>query len=95
VLQPGGAIFLTTPNLASAVRLATGRRWYGYSDPTHLHLFTPAALRWLVSQSGFEVATLTTPYLPLRRASWLPRALVTVAEATVTGGQIVMVARRL
>jgi len=50
VLAPGGRFVGSVPNafrLKSRVRFATGR--HPETDPTHLQLFTPAALRALLS----------------------------------------------
>ncbi|MBI2595324.1 class I SAM-dependent methyltransferase [Candidatus Daviesbacteria bacterium] len=44
ILKPNGIIFIVTPNLLSPVRLYRGKRWFGYSDPTHINFYTPFSL---------------------------------------------------
>jgi hypothetical protein len=52
-LRPGGALWLTTPNGASANSLVLGTTWSVYSAPEHLQLFTAPALRQLLRRTGF------------------------------------------
>ena len=57
VLRPGGALVGSVPNafrLQSRLRFLRGRP--PEDDPTHLHLFSPTAVRELLS--GFEDVTL-------------------------------------
>lgn len=44
VLKSGGILFLVTPNFATPIRIAQGKTWFGYSDPTHVNFFTPRQL---------------------------------------------------
>lgn len=53
VLKPNGFIFIVTPNLASPWRFIHGKKWFGYSDPTHITFFTPLSLAKLLKQNGF------------------------------------------
>jgi SAM-dependent methyltransferase len=58
VLRPGGVLVGSVPNafrLQSRLRFLRGRA--PEDDPTHLHLFSPAAVRELLA--GFEDVTLT------------------------------------
>lgn len=53
VLKPNGFIFIVTPNYASPWRFIQGKKWFGYSDPTHIAFFTPLSLANLLKQYGF------------------------------------------
>jgi len=53
VLKRNGIIFLLTPNYGSPIRYIKGKDWYGYSDKTHVHFYTPNSLRKLLLQNGF------------------------------------------
>lgn len=53
VLTPGGFVFLITPNFNSPLRYILGKKWFGYSDPTHLHFYTPESLSGLLFRHGF------------------------------------------
>lgn len=54
VLRPGGCIFLVTPNFNSVWRFVFGKKWFGYSDPTHINFFTPSSLSMLIRKKGFK-----------------------------------------
>lgn len=54
VLKPPGFIFLITPNFNSPLRYIQKDEWFGYSDPTHKHFFTPKSLSILLKQHGFK-----------------------------------------
>jgi len=53
VLKKNGLLFIITPNYSSPFRFLFDKRWFGYSDPTHLHFYTPKTLSLLLSQNGF------------------------------------------
>ncbi len=53
VLKSGGFIFLVTPNFATPIRLLQGKKWFGYSDPTHINFYTPKSLSALLKKIGF------------------------------------------
>lgn len=68
VLRPGGYVLITTPNLWDIRRpLAwlTRRTWSGYTDPTHINLFTPARLRGTLVAAGFDHIRLRTGLKPV------------------------------
>jgi SAM-dependent methyltransferase len=59
-LEPGGTLFLSTPDAGSAVARAMGRHWH-YLDPVqHIVLFNRANLTHLLCEAGFEVERHTT-----------------------------------
>ncbi len=53
VLKPGGFIFLVTPNYSTPIRLLQGKKWFAYSDPTHINFYTPKSLAALLRLFGF------------------------------------------
>ena len=53
VLKPNGFIFVVTPNFASPWRFIQIKKWFGYSDPTHINFFTPLSLAKLLKDYGF------------------------------------------
>lgn len=54
VIRPKGYIFLVTPNFNSPTRFLLGRKWFGYSDPTHITFFTPHLIGKLLQLHGFR-----------------------------------------
>lgn len=55
LLRPGGALMVGVPNAGSPeARLAKGA-WFHLDVPRHLTHFTPAALRRVLAEAGFEV----------------------------------------
>lgn len=54
VLKSGGYIFLVTPNYNSIWRIIMGKKWFGYSDPTHINFYTPSSLSKLLKENGFK-----------------------------------------
>lgn len=53
VLKPYGLLFLLTPNWATPLRLLQGKRWFGYSDPTHITFFSKKTLIPFLRRHGF------------------------------------------
>lgn len=51
VIPPGGVLIVVTPNPACMANLRNDF----WSDPTHLRLYTPDLLSFLLDQAGFEV----------------------------------------
>ena len=71
VLRPGGRIVVTTPNLWDARRLLapiTKRTWSGYTDPTHVNLYTPIRLARELHAAGFHAVGWHTGVKPI---TWL------------------------
>jgi SAM-dependent methyltransferase len=90
LLEPGGVVWIATPDAGSRLARALGPRWWSVI-PTHLHLFTRHSLTRLLDRHGFEVLEMgTSPktfsvayYLERLGGYWPPlaRALVRVARA--------------
>jgi 2-polyprenyl-3-methyl-5-hydroxy-6-metoxy-1,4-benzoquinol methylase len=74
LLEPGGLMYLTTPNFNALLRHLEHDRFAPVSYPDHLCFFTPASLRRLAARHGFHVAALRTTGLdPWRlRQSLIP-----------------------
>lgn len=60
IVRPGGAVVLSTPNLASLGRKIAGRHWALISPSEHLCLCTPRTLHTLLANSGFDTHELHT-----------------------------------
>lgn len=65
VLRPGGVLAVEVPHGGSLLAALFGPRWFFLQPPTHLTLFSRAALGELVQQAGFEVLRLRHPFVPL------------------------------
>ena len=53
ILKPHGYVFFVTPNYATPIRLLQGKKWFGYSDPTHINFYTPKSLAQILKDYGF------------------------------------------
>jgi 2-polyprenyl-3-methyl-5-hydroxy-6-metoxy-1,4-benzoquinol methylase len=62
-LEPGGRIWLQTPNIASAGAERFGPAWRGLEPPRHLVMFNSGALRLALESAGFERIALLPPQL--------------------------------
>jgi SAM-dependent methyltransferase len=61
LLQPGGRLWLTQPNLAAPGVQRFGRFWRGYEAPRHLTLWEPWDLVALLERCGFVAVRLLPP----------------------------------
>ena len=59
-LAPGGELWLSLPNAASALRPVFGRHWINWHVPFHLTHFTPDRLAALLAETGFAPVELRT-----------------------------------
>jgi SAM-dependent methyltransferase len=67
-LAPGGRIVLTTPNMDSGEFRFLGKRWTSMLAPhAHIFLFSPASIRRLLSEAGFNVEAVGNYHTPLYR----------------------------
>jgi SAM-dependent methyltransferase len=53
ILQPGGTVWIATPNLSSTGHKVFDADWIALDPPRHLVLFTATSLIWRLSQTGF------------------------------------------
>ena len=71
LLEPGGVLYMTTPNFDSATRRLLGGRWRGLT-PDHLCLFNVPSLRRSLLQAGF------TPHWVVTRNIDIPEILLKI-----------------
>jgi SAM-dependent methyltransferase len=81
VLRDGGLLVIATPNAKGLGARLMGRKWVGYSDPTHIALNGPSFWRDILQTSGFEIVRDGTTGLtgipilnrmPLGLIHWIP-----------------------
>jgi SAM-dependent methyltransferase len=53
LLQPGGWILLSTPNVRSMRSVLQRERWRDSVNPTHFYYFTRGSLRFVLERAGF------------------------------------------
>jgi 2-polyprenyl-3-methyl-5-hydroxy-6-metoxy-1,4-benzoquinol methylase len=70
LLVPGGTLIVWVPNIDSLPFRWFGPAWYGLDLPRHLTHFTPATLRRMVVEAGFQAGKLWM----VRHSSWLQRS---------------------
>ncbi|BAV04617.1 Methyltransferase domain-containing protein [Filimonas lacunae] len=58
VLQQSGTLVIAVPNYTSFDAQHYGASWAAYDVPRHLYHFSPASMRSLLAQHGFEVVAL-------------------------------------
>lgn len=54
LLEPGGTIYLSLPNIDSFGARIFRKYWIGYWPPFHVTLFSPSTLRQMLKETGFE-----------------------------------------
>lgn len=64
VLKSEGKVWISLPNHGSTHAKLFGKWFYGIESPRHLFGFSPETLTRLLQQTGFEIETLHTYYLP-------------------------------
>lgn len=62
LLQPGGLLWIATPNLDSRGHALFGLDWIGLEPPRHLVVFTRTSLARAVAGAGFDVETFCADY---------------------------------
>jgi 2-polyprenyl-3-methyl-5-hydroxy-6-metoxy-1,4-benzoquinol methylase len=83
LLEPGGILYLTTPNFDSLSRHALGERWRAITRE-HRCLFNPETLRNCLVEAGFDPLELVTKNIDLPEilSKWRTRSRPDVAVAT-------------
>jgi hypothetical protein len=72
ILAPGGEVWISLPNVESAMAKICGRDWINWHVPFHIVHFSQMRLEKLLAEAGFEVrgATNVTPAL------WVAQSLI-------------------
>jgi SAM-dependent methyltransferase len=60
LLKPGGRLVIAVPNAESAQAERYGLHWFHHDPPRHLFGFGPKSLTMLLTQSGFDVESMST-----------------------------------
>jgi SAM-dependent methyltransferase len=72
LLQPGGVLYLTTPNAQSLNRRILGVKWSIFSPPEHLVIWTKKGLRHALTRHGLDLKRTRTEGLnPGEILQWL------------------------
>ena len=58
LLKPAGLIFIAVPNYTSFDAVKYGAHWAAYDVPRHLYHFSPASMRWLMKDAGFQMKSI-------------------------------------
>lgn len=58
-MKPGASIIVKVPNYSCLNRFIVGGSWCGFRYPDHVNYFTPATLRQMAEDEGFEIARQT------------------------------------
>lgn len=83
LLENGGKLILTTPNVLSWERFYRPDSWSGIKDPQHKTLFTKYSLKFILNRAGYSSTKITAP---LRSLSFLGTLQPCI------GGQILCIA---
>jgi 2-polyprenyl-3-methyl-5-hydroxy-6-metoxy-1,4-benzoquinol methylase len=55
ILKSDGQAFIAVPNYTSFDGMKYGAFWAAYDVPRHLYHFSPASMKWLLSEAGFQL----------------------------------------
>ena len=97
LLKPGGLLMLQTPNARSLRGRVQGARWDMLDPDQHLNLFSPDALRVLLTTVGFDILEMNTASgtgLERGAVGWLARAKESLLGLLNMGSAVIIVARR-
>ena len=97
LIQPGGLLMLQTPNTRSLRSRIQGPRWNMLVPDQHLNLFSPDALRVLLTTVGFDILEMTTASgtgMEKGVSGWVARAREGLLGVMYLGNALLVVARR-
>jgi SAM-dependent methyltransferase len=98
LLKPGGLLMLQTPNTRSLRCRTQGAKWEMLDPEQHLNLFSPDALRVLLTTVGFDILEMTTASgtgLETGVGSWVAQVRGSLLGFMYLGNALVVLARRL
>ena len=96
-LKPGGLLMLQTPNARSLRSRTQGARWDMLDPDQHLNIFSPDALRVLLTTVGFDILEMSTASgtgLERGAAGGVARVKESLLGLLNLGSALVVVARR-
>lgn len=64
LLNPGGVLYLTTPDISHWRRPRNLGRWDGFNPPVHCVYFNPRSLRLLLENSGLQIVRKLPAFKP-------------------------------
>ena len=64
LLNPGGVVYLTTPDISHWRRPKNLDKWDGFNPPVHCVYFNPASLRRLLEDLGLEIVAKLMAFKP-------------------------------
>ena len=82
LLRPGGEIFITVPNIASAEFRLFGKLWHGLDAPRHLSFFEEKHMSALAQRAGLSLSNVRPVYVP----NTLAGSLATIAQKRFSYG---------
>ncbi len=97
LLMPGGLLLLQTPNTLSLRHRTQGAKWDMLDPDQHLNLFSPDALRVLLTTVGFDILEMSTASgtgLERGAAGWIASVKESLLGLFNLGNALVVVARR-
>ncbi|MEN8007883.1 MAG: class I SAM-dependent methyltransferase [Candidatus Krumholzibacteriota bacterium] len=97
LLRPGGLLLIQTPNTRSLRSRFQGAKWDMLDPDQHLNLFSPDALRVLLTTVGFEILEMTTASgtgLEKGASGWVAKAKENLLGLLDLGNALVVVAGR-
>jgi SAM-dependent methyltransferase len=97
LLKPGGLLMLQTPNTRSLRARTQGAKWDMLDPEQHLNLFSPDALRVLLTTVGFHILEMTTASGTGLETGWggrVARMKESLLGVMNLGNALVVLARR-
>jgi 2-polyprenyl-3-methyl-5-hydroxy-6-metoxy-1,4-benzoquinol methylase len=65
LLKPNGILYVEVPNYESLRRKISGKYWYAWETPKHLHMFSPQTLRRIFQKCGLTLTDMETTVVDL------------------------------
>lgn len=97
MLRPGGLLLLQTPNTRSFRARTEGAKWDMLDPAQHMNLFSPDALRVLLTTVGFDILEMTTASGSGQEkgiAGWMAQAKENLLGVLYLGSALLVLGRR-